>query len=95
MCKRRPINLDTESGKRIYGAMKERALAGLSGRRIHPRHQAERAAPHHQDHQVAAGSVAGDVPDERAGAVKAADIRTVRDFEDALRACKLRNLAKS
>ena len=34
----------------------------------HPRHQAERAAPHHQNHQVAAGSVACDVPDERAGA---------------------------
>jgi hypothetical protein len=39
----------------------------LHGRRIHPRHQAERAAPHHQDHQVAAGGLAGDVPGERAG----------------------------
>ena len=29
-CKGRLINLDTESGKRIYGAMKERALDGLS-----------------------------------------------------------------
>jgi hypothetical protein len=28
-CKGRLINLDTESGKRIYGAMKERALDGL------------------------------------------------------------------
>ncbi|QOG20452.1 HK97 family phage prohead protease [Bradyrhizobium sp. SEMIA] len=29
-CKGRLINLDTESGKRIYGAMKEKALDGLS-----------------------------------------------------------------
>jgi HK97 family phage prohead protease len=29
-CKGRLISLDTESGKRIYGAMKERALDGLS-----------------------------------------------------------------
>jgi uncharacterized protein len=29
-CKGRLINLDTESGRRIYGAMKERALDGLS-----------------------------------------------------------------
>jgi hypothetical protein len=29
-CKGRLINLDTESGKRIYGALKESALDGLS-----------------------------------------------------------------
>jgi Escherichia/Staphylococcus phage prohead protease len=69
--KDRLINLDTESGKRIYGAMKEGELDGQSiGYRVgeFTRHQAERAAPHHQDHQGAAGNLASDVPDERSGA---------------------------
>src|SRR5215831_624569 len=48
--------------RRDEGARARWPVDRLHGRRVYPRHQAERAASHHQDHQVAAGSVADHVP---------------------------------
>jgi HK97 family phage prohead protease len=91
-CKGRLINLDTESGKRIYGAMKERALDGLSiGYTVgeftrgtkpnEPRRTIKtiKSLPEVSLVTFPMNELA------RTGAVKAADIRTVRQFEDALR----------
>jgi uncharacterized protein len=91
-CKGRLINLDTESGKRIYGAMKERALDGLSiGYTVgeftrgtkpnEPRRTIKtiKSLPEVSLVTFPMNELA------RTGAVKAADIRTVREFEDALR----------
>jgi uncharacterized protein len=90
--KGRLINLDTESGKRIYGAMKEGEFDGqsiwLQRGRVHSRHQTERAASHHQVDQ--------DLPEvslvtfpmndlARTAAVKATETHTIRDFENFLR----------
>jgi Escherichia/Staphylococcus phage prohead protease len=91
-CKGRLINLDTESGKRIYGAMKERALDGLSiGYTVgeftrgtkpnEPRRTIKtiKSLPEVSLVTFPMNELA------RTGSVKTADIRTVREFEDALR----------
>ncbi|WP_407155155.1 HK97 family phage prohead protease [Bradyrhizobium sp. STM 3557] len=91
-CKGRLINLDTESGKRIYGAMKEKALDGLSiGYRVGD--YVRGTKPNEPRRTI---KTVKDLPEvslvtfpmndlARTGGVKAADIRTVRDFEDFLR----------
>ncbi|MGJ5149860.1 HK97 family phage prohead protease [Bradyrhizobium sp. HKCCYLR1023] len=91
-CKGRLINLDTECGKRIYGAMKEKALDGLSiGYRVGDFVRGTK--PNEPRRTIKSIK---DLPEvslvtfpmndlARTGAVKAADIRTVREFEDALR----------
>jgi Escherichia/Staphylococcus phage prohead protease len=91
-CKGRLINLDTESGKRIYGAMKERALDGLSigyvvGDHIRGTKPNEPRRTIKTIKSLPEVSLVTFPMNElaRTGAVKAADIRTVRDFEDALR----------
>jgi uncharacterized protein len=91
-CKGRLINLDTETGKRIYGAMKERALDGLSigysvgeysrgTKENEPRRTIKtiKSLPEVSLVTFPMNELA------RTGAVKAGDIRTVRDFEDFLR----------
>jgi phage head maturation protease len=91
-CKGRLINLDTESGKRIYGAMKERALDGLSigytvGEFTRGTKPNEPRRTIKTIKSLPEVSLVTFPMNELAhtGAVKAADIRTVRDFEDALR----------
>jgi Escherichia/Staphylococcus phage prohead protease len=86
-CKGRLINLDTESGKRIYGAMKERALDGLSIGYVVGDHTrgTKPNEPRRTIKTIKSLPEVSLVTFERAGAVKAADIRTVREFEDALR----------
>jgi uncharacterized protein len=86
-CKGRLINLDTESGKRIYGAMKERALDGLSIGYVVGEHTrgTKPNEPRRTIKTIKSLPEVSLVTFERAGAVKAADIRTVREFEDALR----------
>jgi HK97 family phage prohead protease len=91
-CMGRLINLDTESGKRIYGAMKERALDGLSigytvGEFIRGTKPNEPRRTIKTIKSLPEVSLVTFPMNElaRTGAVKAADIRTVRDFEDALR----------
>ncbi|MGJ5000565.1 HK97 family phage prohead protease [Bradyrhizobium sp. HKCCYLRH2060] len=91
-CKGRLINLDTECGKRIYGAMKEKALDGLSiGYRVGDFVRGTK--PNEPRRTI---KTMKDLPEvslvtfpmndlARTGAVKASDIRTVRDFEDFLR----------
>jgi uncharacterized protein len=91
-CKGRLINLDTESGKRIYGAMKERALDGLSigytvGEFTRGTKPNEPRRTIKTIKSLPEVSLATFPMNElaRTGAVKSADIRTVREFEDALR----------
>ena len=87
-CKGRLINLDAESGKRIYGAMKERALDGLSiGETARGTKPNEPRRTIKTIKSLPEVSLVTFPMNElaRTGAVKAADIRTVRDFEDALR----------
>jgi len=91
-CKGRLINLDTESGKRIYGAMKENTLDGLSiGYRVG---EFTRGTKPNEPRRTIKSIK--DLPEvslvtfpmndlARTGAVKAADIRTIRDFEAFLR----------
>ena len=91
-CKGRLINLDTETGKRIYGAMKEKTLDGLSiGYRVG---EFTRGSKPNEPRRTIKSIK--DLPEvslvtfpmndlARTGAVKASDIRTVRDFEDFLR----------
>jgi HK97 family phage prohead protease len=90
--KGRLINLDTESGKRIYGAMKENTLDGLSiGYRVG---EFTRGTKPNEPRRTIKSIK--DLPEvslvtfpmndlARTGAVKASDIRTIRDFEDFLR----------
>lgn len=91
-CKGRLINLDTESGKRIYGAMKEKALDGLSigyvvgdyvrGSKPNEPRRTIKSIKHLPEVSVVtfpANELA------RTGSVKGSDIRTVREFEDFLR----------
>ena len=91
-CKGRLINLDTENGKRIYGAMKERALDGLSiGYTVgeftrgtkpnEPRRTSKsiKSLPEVSLVTFPMNELA------RTGAIEAADIRAARDFEEALR----------
>jgi hypothetical protein len=91
-CKGRLINLETESGKRIYGAMKKRALDGLSigytvGEFTRGTKPNEPRRTIKTIKSLPEASLVTFPMNElaRTGAVKAADIRTVRDFEDALR----------
>ncbi|HWL19526.1 MAG TPA: HK97 family phage prohead protease [Bradyrhizobium sp.] len=91
-CKGRLINLDTESGRRIYGAMKEKTLDGLSiGYRVGD--YVRGTKPNEPRRTIKSIK---DLPEvslvtfpmnelARTGAVKAMDIRTIRDFEDFLR----------
>ena|SRR5689334_18004365 len=91
-CKGRLINLDTESGKRIYGAMKENTLDGLSiGYRVG---EFTRGTKPNEPRRTIKSIK--DLPEvslvtfpmndlARTGAVKAADIRTIREFEQFLR----------
>jgi HK97 family phage prohead protease len=90
--KGRLFNLDTESGKRIYGAMKEGELDGQSiGYTVG---EFTRGTKPNEPRRTI--KTIKELPEislvtfpmnelARTGAVKAADIRTVRDFEDALR----------
>jgi Caudovirus prohead serine protease len=84
-CKGGLINLDTESGKRIYGAMKERALDGLSIGYVVGDHT-RGTKPNEPRRTI---KTIKSLPEvslvtfpmnelARSGAVKAADIRTVR-----------------
>jgi uncharacterized protein len=91
-CKGRLINLDTESGKRIYGAMKERALDGLSigyvvGDHVRGTKPNEPRRTIKSIKQLPEVSLVTFPMNElaRTGSVKASDIRTVREFEDFLR----------
>jgi Escherichia/Staphylococcus phage prohead protease len=91
-CKGRLINLDTESGKRIYGAMKEGELDGQSiGYRVG---EFTRGTKPNEPRRTI--KTIKELPEislvtfpmndlARNTAVKAADIRTVREFEDFLR----------
>jgi uncharacterized protein len=90
--KGRLINLDTESGKRIYGAMKEGELDGQSiGYRVG---EFTRGTKPNEPRRTI--KTIKELPEislvtfpmndlARNTAVKAADIRTVREFEDFLR----------
>jgi HK97 family phage prohead protease len=91
-CKGRLINLDTESGKRIYGAMKEKALDGLSiGYSVgdyvrgtkpnEPRRTIKtiKSLPEVSLVTFPMNDMA------RTNGVKASDIRTAREFEEFLR----------
>jgi HK97 family phage prohead protease len=91
-CKGRLINLDTESGKRVYGALKEHALDGLSiGYTVgeftrgtkpnEPRRTIKtiKSLPEVSLVTFPMNELA------RTSTVKAADVRTVREFEDFLR----------
>jgi HK97 family phage prohead protease len=88
----RLINLDTESGKRIYGAMKEGELNGLSvGYKVGRVKYGQKAGEPRrtiQDFKALPEISLVTYPmdaDARISSVKAADIRTIREFEDFLR----------
>jgi hypothetical protein len=91
-CKGPLINLDSESGKGMYGAMKERALDGLSI--DYKVGEFTRSTKPNEPRRTI--KIIKSLPEvslvtfpmnelARTGAVNAADIRTVREFEDALR----------
>jgi uncharacterized protein len=91
-CKGRLINLDTESGKRIYGAMKERTLDGLSigyvvGDYVRGTKPNEPRRTIKSIKELPEVSLVTFPMNDlaRVGGVKASEIRTVRDFEEFLR----------